>query len=122
MGELGATERELTLVLLEDAAIAERNAADRGVDGPTDVLSYPTREPDDVGFPEVPHLGDILISLETAARQAEEHGHSLEAEVVVLAAHGLVHLLGHDHQDDAGWQPFLAAQKRALELAGEASG
>jgi probable rRNA maturation factor len=119
MAELGLGARELTVVLMDDAAIAERNTADRGVEGPTDVLSYPTAEPDDVGFPQVPSIGDVLISLDTAARQADEHGHGLREEVLVLAAHGLTHLRGLDHHDDREWRPFLAAQRRILELAGE---
>lgn len=117
MGELGLAERELTLVLMDDAAIAEHNRADRGEDGPTDVLSYPTSEPDDSGFPQVPHLGDVLISLETAQRQASGQGHSLHAEVLTLAAHGLTHLRGFDHQTEAEWAPFHAAQERVLQLA-----
>src|SRR5690554_2381636 len=120
--ELRLQDRELTVVLMDDAAIAQRNRADRQEDGPTDVLSYPTFEPGDEGFPEVPHLGDVLISLETAARQAEENGHSLEEEVLVLAAHGLTHLRGFDHRTDEEWQPFLEVQARILQLAdGEAS-
>ena len=118
LAELGLGGRELTVVLMDDAGIAERNASDRGVDGPTDVLSYPTSEPDDVGFPQVPHLGDVLISLDTAARQAAEHGHGLREEVLVLAAHGVTHLRGLDHQDEREWRPFLEAQRRILELAG----
>lgn len=121
MAELGLAEREMTVVLMDDAAIAERNAADRGEEGPTDVLSYPTLEPSDVGFPETVHLGDILVSVETAARQAEEHGHGLHEELLVLIAHGLTHLRGFDHQDEAGWRPFHEAQRRVLELA-EGSG
>lgn len=116
--ELGLGESELTVVLLDDDAIAQHNASDRGVEGPTDVLSYPTFEPDGAWFPGVAHLGDILISLDTAARQAVENGHSLAAEVMVLAAHGLTHLRGFDHQTTAEWAPFTAAQERILELAG----
>jgi len=115
--ELGAADRDVTLVLVDDATIAERNRADRGVVGATDVLSYPLHEPDDVGMPVVPALGDILISLDTATRQAREHRHAPWREVFVLAAHGLMHLLGHDHPDRASWAAFEAAQRRILELA-----
>lgn len=114
-GDLG--DREVTVVLLGDDAMRERNRADRGVDAPTDVLSYPTSEPEDVGVPLVPHLGDILVGVDVAARQAPDHGHDLVEEVLVLAAHGLTHLRGHDHPDDAGWAPFRAAQRRILEVA-----
>ena len=116
MAELGLSDRELTVVLLNEDAMAERNRADRGVEGATDVLSYPTHEPDDVGVPEIPHLGDVLICLDVAARQAPEHGHGLVEEVLVLAAHGITHLRGLDHADDVGWRPFLEAQRRVLEV------
>jgi len=104
--------RELTLVLVDDGAIAERNRADRGVDGPTDVLSYPLGEPDDLGFPAVPHLGDVVVSLDTAARQARGL-RPVWHEVAVLATHGWLHLHGYDHQTSAGWAPFDAVQALA---------
>lgn len=116
-GELGAADREMTVVLVDDETIAAMNAAHRGVAGPTDVLSYPLHEPEDVGMPTVSALGDVVISLDTAARQARERGHAPWREVVVLAAHGLVHLLGDDHADAAGWARFEAVQARALALA-----
>lgn len=113
----GLAGRELTVVLLGDAAIAEHNERDRGVPGPTDVLSYPTHEPDGTWFPGVAHLGDVLISLDTAERQAIENGHSLASEVLVLVAHSVTHLLGFDHQDEEEWRPFNAAQAGILDLA-----
>lgn len=118
LAELGSEGRDLTVVLIGDVAMHQRNARDRGVDAPTDVLSYPTAEPDDAGFPAVPHLGDIFISLDTAARQAEERGVGLEQEVLVLAAHGLTHLRGFDHTSQAAWEPFRAAERRIVRLAG----
>lgn len=123
----GLADNEITIVLLDDAAMAALNERDRGVEGPTDVLSYPTNEPTDVGFPPVSHLGDVLISLDTAARQAEAVAHPLALEVATLAAHGLTHLRGHDHQEPTDWAPFDALQARARALMnaalhGEASG
>jgi len=118
LAELGSEGQDLTVVLIGDVAMHERNARDRGVDAPTDVLSYPTAEPDDVGFPPIGHLGDIFISLDTAARQAHERGIALEREVMVLAAHGLTHLRGFDHTSEAAWEPFRAAERRILSLAG----
>jgi len=115
--ELGATGREVTVVLVDDETIAGMNAAHRGVEGPTDVLSYPLHEPDDVGMPAVAALGDVVISLDTAARQAADHAHAPWREVLVLAAHGLLHLLGFDHPDATAWERFEAAQARVLELA-----
>ncbi len=116
----GLGDREVTIVLLDDASVADHNLRDRGVEGPTDVLSYPTYEPDGAWFPGVAHLGDVLISLDTAERQAAQHGHSTEDEVMVLAAHAITHLTGLDHNDDEEWKPFLIAQARILEIACEA--
>ncbi len=115
--ELDLAGREVTVILIEDEAMAERNLMDRGVEGPTDVLSYPTLEPDDAGMPLIPHLGDIFIGLDVAERQALQHGHTLEDEVLVLAAHGLTHLRGLDHTNDEEWRPFLSAQERILQVA-----
>ena len=116
MEERGAAEREVTVVLVDDEAIRALNRDHRGVDAPTDVLSYPTHEPDDVGVPEVPHLGDVFISLETASRQAEVHRHSPDTEVALLAAHGLLHLLGFDHETEAAWDVFENAQQQMVRL------
>lgn len=111
----GLGGRDVTIVLIDDAAMADRNLADRGVVGPTDVLSYPTFEPDDVGVPQVAHLGDVLVDLDQAERQAPEHGLDPVEEVLVLAAHGLTHLRGFDHVDEAGWAPFHEAQRAVLD-------
>lgn len=121
LDEAGLADKEVTVVLLNDGAMTRHNERDRGASGPTDVLSYPAFEPDDVGrgVPEVAHLGDVLIGLDVAGRQASRHGHDLNAEVLVLAAHGLTHLRGFDHATEAAWAPFLAAQRRILELAPE---
>lgn len=99
---LGLAESELSLVLCDDAFIHPLNRDWRGVDRPTDVLSFPQEEPDAPGvFAEPPPvLGDVVVSTETAARQAAELGHPLEVEVRALVVHGLLHLLGHDHEDD----------------------
>lgn len=116
MTRLGVTG-DLSLILVDDAAIQGLNRAHRGVDAPTDVLSYPMHEPDDVGVPDTGFLGDIFVSLETAARQAKARGHDLASEVKILAAHGLMHLLGFDHETEAAWQDFENAQKLVLELS-----
>lgn len=93
---------ELSLVVCDDAFIHALNREWRGVDSPTDVLSFAMHEGEDADLnPEV--LGDIVISLPTAARQAAEVGHPVPREVRVLLVHGLLHLLGYDHvePDDA---------------------
>lgn len=88
-------EREVTVVLVGDRAIRALKLQHWGEDAATDVLSFPTWEPGDPFMP--PHLGDIVISLDTAARQAQAGGLSLTREVALLASHGLTHLVGHDH-------------------------
>lgn len=96
---------ELSLRLTDDTEIQQLNAEYRSVDAPTDVLAFATLE---VGCPQLPagvfsseslYLGDIVISVETADRQAQQQGHSLKIELGWLAAHGLLHLLGWDHPD-----------------------
>ena len=111
--EIGQT---VTLVLCDDAFIADLNRAHRGIDGPTDVLSYPLEEPDDATLPKVEQLGDVFVSLDTAERQAPEHGHSVIEEVLTLAAHGITHLRGFDHPTETAWQTFHTAQHRVRDL------
>ncbi len=84
----------LSVVLVSDRRIAEMNEKYRNKKGPTDVLSFSYDDPE--------YLGDIIISVETAKRQAEEMGHSLERELKVLLIHGFLHLLGYDHETDNG--------------------
>jgi probable rRNA maturation factor len=114
--ELGVGQKELTLVFVEDAEIHVLNREHLGVDKPTDVLSFPLAEGVEEGMPDIPHLGDIVISLETAQRQADRAGHSLETEVATLAAHGLTHLLGYDHPTEEAWGVFHHNQTRILAL------
>jgi probable rRNA maturation factor len=108
--------QSVTLVLCDDATIHRMNLSDRFEDYATDVLSYPTMEPTDIDVPKVDHLGDVFISLDTAAQQAKTHGQDLESEVLTLAAHGITHLRGFDHRAEDEWTTFRAAQTRVLEL------
>lgn len=105
MDSLGMGEREVTVVLVGDRAIAQLKREtwpEEDIDplAATDVLSFPSWEPGDPFMP--PHLGDIFISLDTAGRQAEARGHSLTREVALLASHGFTHLIGHDHPHAEG--------------------
>ena len=95
---LDKADHELSIVLTDDAHIQILNRDFRGKDAPTDVLSFGQLEGEPFVTP-VPHLGDLVISVETASRQAEERGHPLAAEVRILLVHGLMHLLGHDHME-----------------------
>lgn len=94
-------DAEISVVFVDDSKIHELNRQYRGVDRPTDVLSFAMLE----GAPMPGEggelvLGDIVISLETAYRQADEYGHSFEREVAYLAVHGVLHLLGYDHENE----------------------
>jgi probable rRNA maturation factor len=90
-------EGEVDVLLAGDRTLRRLNREFRGKDKATDVLSFPAAEE----FARV-HAGDLAISLDTAARQAGEHGHSLRDEVRVLLLHGLLHLRGMDHETDRG--------------------
>lgn len=94
LAELGLESAELSVLLTDDAQIQQLNAAHRDKDRPTDVLAFEldTSEPDADGL-----LGDVVISLDTAARQAKSRKRPLLAEVRFLLAHGLLHLCGYDH-------------------------
>ncbi len=95
----------MTIALVPDQRIRALNKQFRRKDRPTDVLSFPAEEPG--------RLGDIVIGLGVARAQAEEAGHSLGAELRVLALHGLLHLLGYDHERDAGRMARVEARLRA---------
>ncbi len=107
---------ELTIVLSNDIQLRELNLQWMGINAPTDVLSFPSDEDDpETGFR---YLGDIIISVETAARQAARAGHSAEAEVQLLTVHGILHLLGHDHAEEEEKARMWAAQTEILEALG----
>ena len=110
-----AEELSLGLRFTDDANIADLNRAWRQKTGPTDVLSFAAL--DDAGdWMEGPsiELGDIVVSLETARRQAQEQGHSLQRELRWLVSHGLLHLLGWDHPDEDSLTAMLDLQERLL--------
>jgi len=95
--KLGETQCELSLLLTDDAEICQLNKTYRDRDHATDVLSFPQDE-DAVNESGDTLLGDVVISVETAARQAEEHHLSFNEELILLAIHGILHLLGYDHE------------------------
>lgn len=148
LDELGLGERELSVLLTDDAFIRGLNQAHRGKDRPTDVLAFPLDEDVDGGkpagplaaepgkkrasrggrgkraraarrpaLPADPMLGDVIISLDTAARQARERKHSLMDEVCFLLAHGLLHLVGYDHETDAQEREMDAETVRLVHAA-----
>ncbi len=116
--QLRAPGYSLGLELTDDATIAELNQAWRQQSGPTDVLAFAAQEeapPAPAGAePDWLELGDIVISLDTARRQAEAAGHGLAEELLFLASHGLLHLLGWDHPDDDSLAAMLERQTTLL--------
>jgi probable rRNA maturation factor len=109
---LGAVE--LSVALVDDATIHALNRSYRHKDKATDVLAFPLQE---LALPSLPSpglLGDVILSIETARRQAARHRRPLLAELTMLLAHGLLHLLGHDHQTDAQ-EREMTARTRELE-------
>lgn len=109
-------EADLTIVLGDDAQLQELNLQWMGIDAPTDVLSFPSEETD----PETGsrYLGDILISIETATRQAAAAGHPAAAEIQLLIVHGVLHLLGHDHAEAQEKARMWQAQAEILAQLG----
>ena len=110
---LGKADHDLSIVLTNDEYIRILNRDFRQKDAPTDVLSFAQMEGEPFVSP-VPTLGDLVISLETASRQAEERGHPLAAEVRVLLVHGLMHLLGFDHLDAGDRREMAVAENELL--------
>jgi probable rRNA maturation factor len=114
---------ELSLRLTTDAEIQALNSQFRHQDKATDVLSFAAME---VDFPEIEsepgnvslYLGDIIISVDTAVRQAPEHGYALNKELAWLASHGLLHLLGWDHPDESSLLIMLDQQETFLAQSG----
>lgn len=115
-----AATAELSLTLVDNARIHELNREYRQVDRPTDVLSFALQEEDDdepeiIGYQD-DALGDIVISVERAREQAVEYGHSLERELVYLAAHGTLHLLGYDHEQDDEKREMREKEEEVMSL------
>ena len=112
-----SSQTEVDITLVDDAAIHELNRTYRGIDRPTDVLSFALDEGEEepeVDDDEIEHLlGDVIISAPTAVRQGEEYGHGLEREMTYLAVHGMLHLLGYDHMEE---KDKLIMRKREEEV------
>jgi probable rRNA maturation factor len=96
----GQAPSELSIVLTDDAMVCQLNRNYRATDAPTDVLSFAQGEGERFARPPgaTPHIGDVVISVDTARRQAEEYGITLHDEVAHLVVHGILHLLGYDHE------------------------
>jgi probable rRNA maturation factor len=114
---------ELSLIVTDDEAIRELNRQFRGVDAPTDVLAFGAgTEEHFVTAPESPpYLGDVVISYERALAQAEELGHTLMEELKLLVIHGVLHLLGYNHEEEAAAQTMREREENILSDSQEES-
>lgn len=112
---------EVSVLLTEDCKMRELNREYRGKDSPTDVLSFAFEEENLVklppGMPRV--LGDVVLSLETVKRQAEENSRTFPQETAWALCHGVLHLVGYDHQTDEEEAHMRAAERAVLESLGE---
>ncbi len=114
---------EITLLLTDDDQLKTLNKEYRGVDAPTDVLSFASGETMPGMSDDEPYLGDIVISVPTAERQAKQGGHSLKAELQLLTVHGTLHLLGYDHEEPDEKDHMWWAQASILaQLGAEITG
>jgi probable rRNA maturation factor len=107
-------ETELSLIITDDEAIRELNRRFRGLDVPTDVLAFgAAAEERFVSAPEgPPYLGDVVVSYQRALAQAKEFGHTVEEELMLLVVHGILHLLGYDHQEEFAAQKMREREER----------
>ncbi|MDD5945549.1 MAG: rRNA maturation RNase YbeY [Clostridia bacterium] len=117
------TDCEISLSIVTNDEIHEINRQFRGIDSPTDVLSFPQLtfeegEEADVNENGEIVLGDIIISIDRAKEQAEEYGHSLKRELAFLAVHSMLHLMGYDHMEKDEEEDMFRRQKEILIKAG----
>ncbi len=115
--ELKVGAGDVVVEFVDREKMAELNRRHLARRGPTDVLSFPADIVDPAGRR---HIGDIAICLEVIAAQASDHGHAVEREFEIMTLHGLLHLLGHDHESDDGEMETLEAElrRRLLDSSG----
>lgn len=102
----------MSVVITDNASVAALNLQFRGVDSPTDVLSFPMDAPPMPGEP--PYLGDLVIAYPYSAAQAEREAYAIRDGLMLEVVHGTLHLLGYDHDTDENRAAMWAAQDRAL--------
>jgi probable rRNA maturation factor len=107
---------EVSVMLADDAQMQELNRTWRGKDKPTNVLSFPA--PDQPGAEGPRHLGDIALAYETLVRESEEESKALADHFAHLIVHGILHLLGYDHEDEAEAETMEALEVKALATLG----
>jgi len=126
IAEDAAPATELGLVITGQAKIQELNLVHLGIDEPTDVLAFPMNPEEDSDIPAfvtppdgAVHLGEVIISFPQAFLQAEEHRHPVKKEIAILIVHGVLHLLGYDHDTPEPEQRMKARETEILERVEE---
>ncbi|GEN46508.1 rRNA maturation RNase YbeY [Alkalibacillus haloalkaliphilus] len=117
------SEAEMSVTFVSDEDIKSINRDYRGKDAPTDVISFALEEQGEdelevIGEGLPLHLGDIVISVDRAFEQADEYGHSNNRELAFLAVHGLLHLLGYDHESEDDEKVMFEKQEKILQKFG----
>ena len=115
---LKITDSIVGIVLIDNERIHEINKTYRGIDRPTDVISFAFMDDETNPNSRLTDLGEIYISLEKAHEQAKEYGHSFERELSFLLVHGLLHLLGYDHMEEKEEKIMFSLQDEILESLG----
>ena len=116
--KLGLKNVMFNVIIINDDSIHEINKKYRGIDRPTDVISFALEDEKQIDVPEVRILGDIYISYDKVISQALEYGHSKKRELCFLGVHGLLHLLGYDHMNKEDEIKMFKLQKELLEEYG----
>lgn len=116
--ELNLDNCMFNIIFINDAEIHKINKEYRKVDRPTDVISFALEDNKDIEYKDFRLLGDIYISVDRAIEQARDYNHSLKRELCFLSTHGILHLLGYDHQTKEDEEEMFTKQKELLEKYG----
>lgn len=116
--KLSLEKCEFNVIFIDNKRIHEINKEYRGVDRPTDVISFAMEDHMDITYEDFRLLGDIYISLEKCYEQAENYGHSRQREISFLTTHGILHLLGYDHMEPADELEMFSLQEELLDHYG----
>lgn len=106
---------EFNIIIVDNETIHKLNKEYRGIDRPTDVLTFALEDNSDIELPDVRLLGDIYISLDKTKEQSKEYGHSFLRELAFLSIHGFLHLLGYDHMEKAEEEKMFKKQELILD-------
>jgi len=109
---------EFNIIIVDNEYIHNLNREHRGIDRPTDVITFALEDYEDVTYEDYRLLGDIYISVDKAKSQAEEYGHSFLRELSFLAIHGFLHLLGYDHMEKEEEKVMFERQELILDEFG----